>query len=154
VLKVHPNLDPGTTPTSGYDAVIDPATEINELFAITDVLITDYSSVIFDWALLRRPLILLVGDLARYRVDPGLYLDYETEMIGTQVTDSAGVLAALLENRFDLAPYDAFIQRHLGKSQGDASTRFVQRFLDDMPASRSASPSEARDRLRSHVTHE
>ena len=40
--------------------VIDPASEMNDCSALADMLITDYSSSIFDFALLRRPLILLV----------------------------------------------------------------------------------------------
>ena len=60
--------------------------------ALTDVLITDYSSSVVEFALLHRPIVLLVGDLAEYEVDPGLYLDYRTEMIGTQVADTDGVI--------------------------------------------------------------
>ena len=55
------------------------------------MLVTDYSSSIFEWALLRRPLVLVVDDLEAYERDPGLYLDYRTEMIGTQVADTDGV---------------------------------------------------------------
>ena len=96
VLKTHPNLDPAATPTAGYDVVADPTAEINDLLALTDILITDYSSSVIEFALLRRPIVLLVGDLAEYEVDPGLYLDYRTDMIGTQVTDTAGVIDAIV----------------------------------------------------------
>ena len=134
VLKTHPNLDPGGVSTAGYDVVVDPSEEINELLALTDVLVTDYSSSIFEYALLRRPLILLVGDLVEYEVDPGLYLDYRTEMIGTRVDDTDGVIAAILGGDFDLSGYDAFIERHLGSSDGRACERFVEHFLGDRPA--------------------
>jgi CDP-ribitol ribitolphosphotransferase len=161
VLKTHPNLDPAATPTQGYDAVIDPATEINELFTLTDILITDYSSSLFEWALLRRPLVLLTGDLADYEIDPGLYLDYRTEMIGTQVTDTDGIAAAIAAGAFDLSGYDAFIEHHLGASRGDASAAFVSHFLGGATVqvnSRSAAGATAEtlggDRLRSHVSHE
>ncbi len=129
VLKTHPNLEPAATPTDGYDAVVDPAGEINDLLALADILITDYSSSVVEFALLRRPIILLVPDLAEYEVDPGLYLDYRTEMIGTQVTDTDGVIEAIAADRFDLSGYDAFIERQLGASRGGASDRFVARFL-------------------------
>ncbi len=129
VLKTHPNLDPSLVDTSGYDVVADAASEVNELFALTDVLVTDYSSSIFEYALLRRPLVLLVGDLAEYEVDPGLYVDYRTDMIGTQVTDTDGVIATILEGRFDLSGYDAFNRRNLGACDGAASLRFVDHFL-------------------------
>jgi len=131
VLKAHPNLHRGPSGHRGYDAIMHPAMEINDIFTITDILVTDYSSVVFDWALLRRPLVLLVSDLSRYEADPGLFIDYRTEMIGTQVSDTEGVGAAIASGDFDLSPYDAFIERHLGTARGDASERFVERFLSD-----------------------
>jgi CDP-ribitol ribitolphosphotransferase len=129
VLKTHPNLDPAATPTAGYDVVADPRSEINDLLALTDILVTDYSSSVIEFALLRRPIVLLVGDLAEYEVDPGLYLDYRTAMVGTQVTDTEGVIDAIRNDRFDLSAYDPFIERELGGSRGDASDRFVDHFL-------------------------
>jgi CDP-ribitol ribitolphosphotransferase len=136
VLKTHPNLDPRATPTAGYDAVIDPRTEVNDVFTVADVLVTDYSSSIFEWALLRRPLILFVPDLEQYRSNPGLYLDYRTDMIGTQVSDITGVAAAIQDDTFDSSGYAAFIERHLGASDGSASVRFVEHFVsgDMLPA--------------------
>ena len=132
VLKAHPNLHRGRSGRRGYDAIMHPATEINHIFTISDILITDYSSVVFDWSVLRRPLVLLVADLVEYEADPGLFIDYRTEMIGTQVIDTGGVARAILNNDFDLAAYDAFIDRHLGAARGDASTRFVDRFLTEL----------------------
>jgi teichoic acid ribitol-phosphate primase len=129
VLKTHPNLDPDATTTAGYDVVADPTGDINDLLALADILITDYSSSIVEFALLRRPIILLVGDLAEYEVDPGLYLDYRTEMIGTQVTDTDGIIEAIAGNDFDMTGYDRFVERQLGASRGGASARFVERFL-------------------------
>lgn len=129
VLKSHPNLDRTLVSTDGFDVVVDPAFDLNDLLVASDIVISDYSSAIFDVALLRRPLVLLVEDLATYAGTPGLYLDYATEMIGTQVRDTEGVIAAILEGRFDLAPYEAFVARHVGACDGEASRRFVERFL-------------------------
>ncbi len=129
VLKTHPNLPPAATPKGGYDVVADPASEMNDWLALADVLITDYSSSIFEYALLRRPLILLVPDLEAYERDPGLYLDYRTEMVGTQVTDTDGVIEAMVSGRFDTSGHDDFIARHVG-ADGSASRRFVERFLE------------------------
>jgi CDP-glycerol glycerophosphotransferase (TagB/SpsB family) len=134
VLKTHPNLDPSTTPTDGFDVVADRTGDVNDLLPATDILITDYSSSVIEFALLRRPIVLLVPDLAEYERDPGLYLDYATEMIGTQVVDTDGVIDAIETDRFDLSGYDAFIERQLGPARGGASDRFVDRFLGPGPA--------------------
>src|SRR3954468_13504051 len=102
VLKCHPNLNGQSESVDGFDVVADAATPLNELFTVADVLVTDYSSSIFEYALLHKPIVLLVGDLAEYERDPGLYVDYRTAMIGTQVTTTDDVAAAIVEGRFDL----------------------------------------------------
>lgn len=131
-LKSHPNLDASLVPIAGFDVVVAPSDDMNDLLAATDVLITDYSSSIFEWALLRRPLILLVPDLAEYEREPGLYVDYATGMIGTQVADTDGALEALRRieaGDVDVSGYEAFIARHLGASDGHASQRIVEQFV-------------------------
>jgi len=130
VIKTHPNLDPATQATRGFDVVADPGSDMNDWLAAADVLVTDYSSSIFEWALLDRPLVLLVDDLETYERDPGLYLDYRTEMIGRQVRDTAGVAEAILDGG-DASDRDAFIARNLAACDGNASERFVDRFLPD-----------------------
>ena len=129
VLKAHPNLDPTTQPTAGFDVVADPKSDMNDWLALADVLVTDYSSSIFEWAILHRPLVLVVDDLEAYERDPGLYLDYRRDMIGTQVTDADGVAVAILGDAFDLSGYDAFIAATIDACAGRASERFVDRFL-------------------------
>ena len=129
VLKSHPNLDPTGVETDGFDLVADPASDMNDWLAAADILVTDYSSSIYEWALLRRPLVLLVDDLETYEQDPGLYVDYRTGMIGAQVRDTAGVAEAILADAWDLAAYDAFIARNAGACDGHASERFVERFV-------------------------
>jgi teichoic acid ribitol-phosphate primase len=134
VLKSHPNLDAALVDRAGFDVVIDPADDMNDVLAASDILITDYSSSIFEWALRRRPLILLVPDLDAYEQQPGLYVDYRSEMIGTQATDTEGVIAAIRDEAYDLAAYEPFIARHLGESDGRASRRLVERFVAAGPS--------------------
>jgi hypothetical protein len=52
------------------------------------------------------------------------------------VTDTDGVIDAIVNGRFDLSTYDAFIERQLGTSLGGASDRFVRHFLGDRPVRR------------------
>lgn len=72
-IKQHPNCRRMLEENSD---VIDLTTaqDIQELFVITDVLITDYSSVIFDYMLLKRPFFLYVPDFNTY--DRDLYFNF------------------------------------------------------------------------------
>lgn len=128
VLKPHPNVATSSLPAGGYDVLVDPAEDMNALLALADILVTDYSSAVFEFALLRRPMVLLVGDLDEYARDPGVCLDVATDLVGTQVIDTDGVATAILDDRFDLSGYDAFLARHMGACDGRASARFVEHF--------------------------
>lgn len=59
------------------ESIIDVSTypDIMELICATDILITDYSSVMWDFALLGRPCFLFVPDLEQYRSDRNFYID-------------------------------------------------------------------------------
>ncbi|WP_372402155.1 CDP-glycerol glycerophosphotransferase family protein [Bacillus spizizenii] len=60
--------------------------DIRDLYIISDILITDYSSVFFDFALLKRPIIFYTYDLVNYRdMLRGFYFDIEKKAPGVLV---------------------------------------------------------------------
>ena len=64
---------------------------------ISDIMITDYSSVMFDYAILGRPIILFAFDLAEYREKlRGLYVDIEDNTPGPILYTSKEVEDAIL----------------------------------------------------------
>jgi CDP-ribitol ribitolphosphotransferase len=135
-IKTHPNVDPSVQPAAGFDVVARRDEDLNDWLAAADVLVTDYSSSIFEWALLRRPLVLVVDDLEAYEADPGLYLDYRTDMIGAQVRDTDAAAAAILGAAVDETAWDTFIARHMGACDGGAADRVAERFLPAPAGSR------------------
>ncbi|MBN2840222.1 MAG: CDP-glycerol glycerophosphotransferase family protein [Coriobacteriia bacterium] len=126
MYKRHPVLGPSArTPVPGV-VYADPGLDLNELFCVTDILVTDYTSAIFEYALLRKPLILLIPDLEEYEREPGLYLDYRTEMIGERATTTEEVAQLIERGVFDMGDYDGFIATHGQYADGRASERFVE----------------------------
>jgi CDP-glycerol glycerophosphotransferase len=111
-----------------------PYPEIQELFLASDVLVTDYSSVFFDFACLRRPIIFYAYDLESYRDElRGFYLDYERELPGPIVTTEKELYAALqslqtVTDEFG-AQYDAFIDRFSPRDDGRAARRLVDEMI-------------------------
>lgn len=70
---------------SGYEdrVLVCSDTEINELFLISDLLITDYSSVMFDYSILLKPIMLYAYDFEHYKDElRGFYVDIEKNSPG------------------------------------------------------------------------
>jgi CDP-glycerol glycerophosphotransferase len=104
--------------------------EIQELYLASDVLVTDYSSVFFDFAALRRPMVFYAYDLESYRDNlRGFYLDFEREVPGPVVTTECALHKALMsldtlqEEYGDR--YDAFLARFSPRDDGHAARRVV-----------------------------
>src|SRR5699024_4659647 len=67
--------------------------DIAELYLVSDILITDYSSVFFDYANLKRPILFYTYDLEKYRTQlRGFYLNMEKDLPGPLLETSEEVV--------------------------------------------------------------
>jgi len=126
VYKMHPVLSQDQTELQGFDAVLDSELGLNGVMTLADVLITDYSASIFEWALLRKPLILFAPDVEAYKKDPGFYLDYPADLPGAFAQTTEEVAALLDEYEYDAGEYRDFIARYMRLADGNSSRRFVE----------------------------
>ncbi|MGA5317874.1 bifunctional glycosyltransferase/CDP-glycerol:glycerophosphate glycerophosphotransferase [Streptomyces pseudogriseolus] len=102
VVRLHPTLADGPARGLGLselhrrgvlvDATDEP--EVQDVLLAADVLVTDYSSVMFDYALLDRPVVVHADDWDAFRASRGAYLDVTAEPPG-HVTRSYRELAWL-----------------------------------------------------------
>ena len=105
--------------------------DITEIYLISDICITDYSSVFFDYANLKRPLLFYTYDLDKYRdVLRGFYIDMETELPGPLVFSSEEVVDKIKNidqlNADYQEKYQQFYQRFCSWEDGNASKRVVE----------------------------
>ncbi|MEK8143524.1 CDP-glycerol glycerophosphotransferase family protein [Streptomyces sp. M10(2022)] len=85
----------GSVPQSDFVRDVSRHPDVAELLLISDVLVTDYSSLMFDFAQTGRPMLFHTYDLAHYRDTlRGFYFDFENRAPGPLITTSAGVVAA------------------------------------------------------------
>lgn len=109
--------------------------DIQELFLISDMLVTDYSSSFFDYAILQRPILFFAYDLENYRDNlRGFYLDYDRDLPGPIVTDNETLFAKVREyadpaTRPDNPIAPAFLARFAPYEDGKASQRVIEQLL-------------------------
>ncbi len=109
-------------------------TDIRELYLISDVLVTDYSSVFFDFANLKRPMIFYTYDIEDYRERlRGFYFDLEKNAPGSLVKSTEEVIAEIkrLENEnWSLAEnYADFYEKFCALESGHSSQKVVDRIF-------------------------
>ncbi len=136
MVRAHVNLKEALVTGVRDSRVIDVTMypDIADLLLIADVLITDYSSAMFDFAVTGRPMLFFTYDLERYRDRlRGFYFDFEAEAPGPLLRTSDDVIDALrsLEdvNRGYRAAYDAFAARFCSLDDGRAAARAVDWLL-------------------------
>jgi CDP-glycerol glycerophosphotransferase len=107
---------------------------ISELFLVSDVLVTDYSSAMVDFAGTGKPMVFFTYDLEDYRDDlRGFYFDFETEVPGPLLTTSDRVIAALADldavRTGYQAKYRAFRDKFCSLDDGHAGERACERIF-------------------------
>ena len=100
IIKLHPHSQ---LHTQGTNCSIPS----EELLPVADVVITDYSSILFDAMIYKLPIILFAPDLKEYVDNRGFYLDYFT-LPGILVRDSEHIVQTLS----DEAALDASVDQH------------------------------------------
>ncbi|MFI5915950.1 CDP-glycerol glycerophosphotransferase family protein [Dactylosporangium sp. NPDC051541] len=85
-------------------ATLEPADDINAFLPLCHVLITDYSSVAFDFMLLERPIVYYVPDLDEYLASRGSYFSPAEAMPGRLVNEPADLYRAIAEIDLDAPP--------------------------------------------------
>jgi CDP-ribitol ribitolphosphotransferase len=137
LLKLHPFVRTALTippALAGFaiDASGDP--DLNELMLVADVLVTDYSSAIYEFSLLGRPIAFLAPDFEAYRGERGFYLDFPDGLPGPVFATTAELAAAIRADAFDLARVRAFAAASFDVVDGRSTARIVDELL--LPAMR------------------
>ncbi|MEG0855853.1 MAG: CDP-glycerol glycerophosphotransferase family protein [Terrisporobacter sp.] len=132
VLKLHPSVKNGLNgsldiPHELSDRILslDSSIDVNELLVITDILITDYSSVLFEAALLDKKILLYAYDKEAYLGERDFYYDYDEFVPGPIAYNNKDIIDIVKEDKFDINKVRSFKNRFFDYNDGKASKRLV-----------------------------
>ena len=109
--------------------------DIKDLYRISDLLITDYSSVFFDYSILNRPIIFFMYDLEKYRDQlRGFYFDIEQEAPGP-IAETEEELFTAINRTIDPswrnpATFSTFQKKFTAWEDGQASKKVVAAMIE------------------------
>lgn len=129
LLKLHPYLTERYEIAPEYaNRIVDCSadSELNDLLFVSDLVITDYSSVVFEAAIVGVPMLFYAFDLEDYIASRDFYIDFMTFVPGPIVREEqelSGAIAMALRHPAETA---SFKQRYLDASDGRATERVAQ----------------------------
>lgn len=135
LCKFHPFLSATFEVPKEYSDFAYNVTDeltIDEAMISSDILITDYSSLLFEFALLYKPIILYPYDLEDYLDSRGLYLDYEEYAIGDIVYNNDELILAIKNacSDYDYQKNKEFNNYFMSACDGNSTERIVSKIIE------------------------
>lgn len=126
LLRLHPAIQQAFE-NEHPDFVIDVSDYVNihHILVVTDLLITDYSSIPFEFSLFERPMVFFAYDLEAYGKSRGFWQDYQTLVPGPVACDTEALIQVIQEDAFDLEQVKAFASAWNEYSDGNSSKRLI-----------------------------
>ena len=141
LIKHHPFVkQPPVVPEDCADFAMDvtKSLEIDQLLCASDVCVSDYSSLIFEYSLFERPMIFFAYDLDDYFDWRGFYYNYDELTPGPVVKETEEIIDYIrhLDVRFDQAQVHAFKEKFMSSCDGHATDRIMALVLNSANRSR------------------
>lgn len=126
ILKLHPSISNDLEKLDDdFVIYVDKETPIETLLPVVDILITDYSSIPFEFALLQKPMIFFTYDLTEYDNARGLSDGFLETIPGPHVFTTTELIEVIQNNTFNLEKVRLFAEKWNKYSDGFSSERFV-----------------------------
>lgn len=101
---------------------------VNDLLVVTDILISDYSSLPYEFALLEKPQLFFAYDVKSYAQESGFWNEYESVVPGPIVRSTEEIIRHIQENQFNLENLRTFSAKWNTYSNGQSSKNLVDYF--------------------------
>lgn len=136
LFKMHPWINQPVPIGKYSDKFLDLTSyhDINNLFYITDLLITDYSSCIYEFSLMHKPMLFFAFDEMQYSISRGFHHDYRLAAPGKVCNTFDELLKAIKEKDFEFEKVEQYVERNFDVIDSNSSDRVIDWFLlDKMP---------------------
>lgn len=104
--------------------------DVNDLLIAADVLVTDYSSIIFDYALLNKPIVYFTYDEESYAYNRGLYESFDNYVYGAVAKNRDELIRAIKNEYLDIDKRKEFINKFMSSCDGHATERTINLILE------------------------
>jgi CDP-ribitol ribitolphosphotransferase len=133
IIKMHPFVQqPLAIPEPFRDRLLDGSTggiDVNDLLFAVDLVITDYSSIVFEYSTLGRPMLFFAYDLDEYVATRDFYVPFESFVPGRIVRTFPELLDAIRREDYESDKVAAFAARHFAHLDGGSTDRVIDELI-------------------------
>jgi len=132
LFKIHPFVKNDFSipyPYSDFFYDFSHYREINDLLFVTDLLITDYSSVCFEFALLNKPMIFFGFDVEDYVRSRDFYYEFQSFIPGTLVRTTEEIIETIKTENYSTEKIKPFVEYFFDDLDGKSSARVVDQIF-------------------------
>ena len=105
--------------------------EINDLLFITDILITDYSSVIFEYSFFKKPVIFYIPDYENYDGSRGFYYPFSKYTYGDIAKNNKELINSIKNGKVNKKKLQEFFDYFCGACDGKSTERVVKKLITE-----------------------
>ena len=134
IIKNHPFVKEKFEITKEQSSKIIDVTlypDINELLLITDLLITDYSSTIFEYALLDKPIIFYTPDINEYKDSRDFYYEFYEYTYGNVCKNLEELVYSIRNTNLNEEKLHRFKEKFLNMCDGNSTKRFIEKIIKE-----------------------
>lgn len=129
ILKKHPLVE--------FDIGDERIIEDNkfsslEFFHVADLIVTDYSAVLFEALMLKKPIYFYAYDFEQYKDERSFYVDYKREMPGPVIEDAGELVMKIKENIYDYDRAKEFEKKMVAECKKSYTEDFVEFLLQNI----------------------
>ncbi len=130
LIKLHPFIinKPDIIDHKFYFDLSDER-EINDLLFITDILITDYSSVIFEYSFFKKPVVFFIPDYQEYVESRDFYYDFDKYMYGSTAKNTKSLIEEIKKEKVDIKKIKEFYTYFCSACDGKSTARVVKNLI-------------------------
>ncbi len=133
IIKHHPLVKERPAVTDGFAYDFSDKMSIEELICVSDICISDYSSLIFEYSLSEKPMIFFAYDLEEYFDERGFYYDYDELTPGPVFKTTEEIIGYIedIENNFDKNNVISFREKFMSACDGNATERILSKIFGE-----------------------
>ena len=127
IVKLHPLTN---IKLESKNAIIDRHFSTLDMLGCADYVITDYSAIVFEAAILNKPIYFYCYDFSKYYKKRNFYLDYKKDMPGIIESDAKRLIDLIEKDSYDMKKIEKFTKKYIDYEIGKSSENIASFIID------------------------